>query len=223
MEVNNSNDKNIILMSPIEIFSPKFPKFNNLSLYNLDKQSYINDASNDMTSDSNDDNTNDIINNTADVIDNRYSYGTLICNELSEYDNSTNDILNSLNMVKNMDNNPIVLITKSIKIDSTEEIDRVEKSLELIRDNAPYSKKIASMTIVSEILTTVGKILSWSADLSFTKFEWDYFLTICDLHVLKYLEHVNIVEYRSHKNTIYINNRLYNTSEEFLKSLFLDF
>lgn len=202
--------KRVINASPLGMFSPPFPAFNHFNLSSINEQSEQNNL---CLADESDEQTT-LQNNTLN--------DTLL---LSNNINNIYDILsniNNINIIAQNKTNDILLITKSLSIESVKDIDTVHKILFLVR-NDTYEKKIATINLTSKILFSQGKTLSWKAQLQLNRYEWDYFLTICDLKILNNLEKLNRIEYGQTQNIIYFDNTLSNSVEKFLSLMFINF
>ncbi len=193
----NHNTEKVTYINSNCLFSPPFPQFTELKMdgqINLQNHNIdINDI-NDISNVQLNDNVISMPNYTSTLDDINYD---------EMYDN--------LSLFK--------FLTKNINLISVEDMDFVTKIIYIIKNDV-YNKRMATLKLKSNI-SLRGETVYWNAELRFTKPEWNYFISICNLDVLENLEQTKKIKYTTIMNTIYFNSDLYNSVEEFIKSLYI--
>jgi hypothetical protein len=189
--------KNIVCMSPIGKFSPQFPEFDEFTLDN--------------------------INTDIRPVVSMYKKNNISINSML-------NILNNLEPIRESTTNALTLVLKSSKIindaDDADDADNdsadiVEKTMEIVRVAIFNNRKIATVKVYSEIVFP-GNTISWDVQIIFTHYEWNYFLTICDLNILDTLEKSSNICY-GNLNIITSDSKQFETLEKFLTELFGNF
>ena len=203
--MNSPSDlERIVCLRSENIFSPTFPKFNEVDM-NIDHFD-LNRISIDDTMDVSD-KKECSMSNVMDMFD------------TEQYNNQMSSEIFDTNF-----NGPssIDVVTRDTIIYPVGDIDIVTKLFDLVK-NDKYDKKLASVKLVSEILVTRGKTISWEGELRFNKNEWNYFITVCNFSMLKKLENFKRIKYFDCENIIYFDESIVESAEEFLYSLYENF